>query len=148
MQYEIKNLTIQHILFIENVMQGKTGGDAYKEAGYKIKSIRQASNMGSRLMSSDLVKAEIKRRQDEISEQNMNLLKHLQKNAVIGLGNLILSADEMVKFRACADVLDRTGMKPAENLNINEDDKYIVILPASQAPGIEDRKSEIDEEKK
>jgi phage terminase small subunit len=142
MQYEIKELSQQHIRFIEGVMQGKTLGDSYKKAGYKIKSIRQASRQGSRLMTSDLVKAEIARRQAEISEQNMNLLKHLQKTAVIGLGNLILSADEMVKFRACADVLDRTGLKPVENLNITESDRMILIMPASQAPGIEQVKVE------
>jgi len=145
MQHNIKELTQQHIRFIEGVMQGKTLGDSYKEAGYKIKSLRQASNMGSRLMTSDLVKAEIARRQEMITEENTNLLKHLQKTAVIGLGNLILSADEMVKFRACADVLDRTGMKPSENLNITESDRYITIMPASQAPGVEQPK--IEEEK-
>ena len=143
MQYEIKELTQQHIRFIEGVMQGKTRCDAYKEAGFKVKSSITATTGGCRLMNSDLVKAEIARRQAEVSEQNMNLLKHLQKNAVIGLGNLILSADEMVKFRACADVLDRTGMKPSEDLNIhNDDDRMIVIMPASQAPGIEQVKVE------
>ena len=142
MQYEIKELTQQHIRFIEGVMQGKTRCDAYKEAGFKVKSSITATTGGCRLMNSDLVKAEIARRQAEVSEQNMNLLKHLQKNAVIGLGNLILSADEMVKFRACADVLDRTGLKPVENLNITESDRYIMILPASDAPGIEQPKIE------
>jgi len=145
MQYEIKELTQQHIRFIEGVMQGKTRCDAYKEAGFKVKSSITATTGGCRLMNSDLVKAEIARRQAEVSEQNMNLLKHLQKNAVIGLGNLILSADEMVKFRACADVLDRTGLKPTENLNITESDRMILIMPASEAPGIEQPK--IEEEK-
>jgi len=142
MQYEIKELTQQHIRFIEGVMQGKTRCDAYKEAGFKVKSSITATTGGCRLMNSDLVKAEIARRQAEVSEQNMNLLKHLQKNAVIGLGNLILSADEMVKFRACADVLDRTGLKPVENLNITESDRMILIMPASEAPGIEQPKVE------
>ena len=142
MQYEIKELTQQHIRFIEGVMQGKTRCDAYKEAGFKVKSSITATTGGCRLMNSDLVKAEIARRQAEVSEQNMNLLKHLQKNAVIGLGNLILSADEMVKFRACADVLDRTGLKPTENLNITESDRMILIMPASEAPGIEQPKVE------
>ena len=142
MQYDIKELTQQHIRFIEGVMQGKTRCDAYKEAGFKVKSSITATTGGCRLMNSDLVKAEIARRQAEVSEQNMNLLKHLQKNAVIGLGNLILSADEMVKFRACADVLDRTGLKPVENLNITESDRMILIMPASEAPGIEQPKVE------
>jgi len=50
-------------------------------------------------------------------------------------------------YKRCihTDVLDRTGMKPSEDINFHEDDKYIVVLPASQAPGIEQPK--IEEEK-
>lgn len=108
-------LNPRHEKFIQGILEGKTRTQAYIDAGYSRRNARKAA---SNLWTNMDIQGEITRRTEEVTEQAKI---HLQEKSLAAAKTITELAEDGTKndfcrLQAAKDVLDRTGMKPAEKV--------------------------------
>lgn len=56
---------------------------------------------------------------EALQEMERDYLKGLSAKAIRTMDNLLKARSELVRFNAAKDILDRTGHKPDDNINLN-----------------------------
>jgi len=123
------DLSQQQRLFIEGVLSGKTLVGAYRDAGYTANTDASGWSAASRLFRNVKVQAEIKRRMDEQEAIDRLRLDRIRSDAIVQLQGLIRQAtnDDRVKLDAVKDTLDRSGMKPKEQIDMKHSGGITII---------------------
>lgn len=135
-----KNLNIRQLKFIEELLKGKTQKEAYINAGYEVKDDNTAEAAASRLLRNVNIQAEIEKRLTDIKYRNNLRLYRISEVALANLVNILQSDDEIeitkgakkfsknnylirIKADLIRDILDRVGLKLAEEYNLNFEGK-------------------------
>jgi phage terminase small subunit len=112
-------LNIRQLRFIDNLFLGKSQKQAYIDAGYKC-SEGSAEVLSSRMLRNAKISDEIGRRLNDINTKNRVRLGRISELALSELLNLMKSneVDSKTKLGAIIDSLDRSGLKPVEDIHL------------------------------
>lgn len=115
-------LNIRQLKFVDGIMEGKTQTQAYLDAGYEV-SREVARVNASNLLTNPNIKAELDSRMEEIRVRNRLRLFRISEVALAKVVSILQAdeevADAAVKAGIIKDVLDRVGLKLAEEYNLN-----------------------------
>lgn len=127
-----KKLSPRHQKFIQGILEGKTQGQAYIDAGY---SPRGARSSASKLLTNPNIQGEIQHRLDEVKRQAKIHLEQEVLTAATTLTELVESGckDDFCRLYAAKDILDRTGLKPKEE-HVLSGDVPITIMTTIPRP--------------
>lgn len=98
----------QHELFAQQIAKGSSQRDAYKAAGYKVKSDAAADANASRLLSTDKVSARVRELQEFISERTV------EKSAVSKAWVIAKLVENVERAMQGEAVLDAQGTPTGE----------------------------------
>jgi len=145
-QEELNKLNIRQLKFIDGLLEGKNQTRAYINAGYDVKDETVAKVNASRLLTNANIQEELQRRLDDLKTRNRLRLYRISELALSKLVS-ILESDEnieiiegkkvftkdtyLIKIKAdlIKDILDRVGLKLAEEYNVNLKSRPETDLP-------------------
>jgi len=130
---EQNKLNIRQLKFIDGLLEGKTQKKAYIEAGYETKDDQTAEVNASRLIRNANVQEEITNRLDDLKARNRLRLHRISEAALARLVSILQTDEDIdldksnrkntyligIKANIIKDILDRVGLKLAEEHNVN-----------------------------
>jgi phage terminase small subunit len=129
---EKSDLNIKQLKFIDNIFEGMTQYEAYTKAGYEATNNHIARANASRLIANDNIQEEITRRLEELKAKNRLRLYRISESALNKLDIILQTNEDMnpkkpvkntyligIKANIIKDILDRVGLKLAEEHNVN-----------------------------
>jgi len=110
-------LNIRQLRFIDNLFLGKSQKQSYLEAGYQGKN---ADVQASKMVRNSKIIEEINRRLNDINIKNRVRLSRISEFALSELLTLLKNndVDYKTKLEAIINSLDRSGLKPTEDINL------------------------------
>ncbi len=137
-------LNPKQLKFIEGLLIGKSQYQAYKDAGFPAKNNATAMAGSSRLLRNVKIAEELNNRLEEIKNRNRIHLYRISQDCLEKASDIINENDEaekntqLLKIKAdlIKDILDRIGLRLAEEHNINLQGK--IEMPEEQVDKIID----------
>ena len=146
---EKPELNIKQLKFVDNVFEGMTQYEAYIKAGYEAADDSVARANASRLIANDNIQKEITRRLEELKAKNRLRLYRISESALNKLDIILQTNEDIdskkpqkntyligIKANIIKDILDRVGLKLAEEHNLNVNAKLESNLSEEQMNGL------------